>query len=62
LAVAPAPASPAAALRVVQRLPAAELGSAAGEAHAAHVGIELLQYAPKLAPPAGVALAPPVAI
>jgi hypothetical protein len=52
LALAPTPASPAAVLGGVQRLPVAEVASSAGYAHAAHVGIELLLYAPKLAPPA----------
>lgn len=51
LAVAPAPASPVASLRSAQQLPTAEVASAAAGARAAHVGIELLQYAPKLAPP-----------
>jgi len=55
IAVAPASASPVASLRVLQRLPAAELLSAAVGARAAHVGIELLLYAPKLAPPLGAA-------
>jgi len=52
LALAPTPASPAASLGAVLRLPAGEVAGSAGHAHAAHVGIELLLYAPKLAPPA----------
>ena len=57
LALAPTPGAPAALLRGAQQLPSDEVASAAGQAHAAHVGIELLQYAPKLAPPC-VAVAP----
>jgi hypothetical protein len=52
LALAPAPASSEASLGAVQRLPAGEVASSAGDAQAAHIGIELLLYAPKLAPPA----------
>jgi len=58
LALAPTPALPVASLRVAQQLPAGEAVGALGQARAAHVGIELLLYAPKLAPPASAALAP----
>jgi hypothetical protein len=51
LALAPTPAAQAVSLGVVQRLPVAEVASRGGQAHTAHVGIELLLYAPKLAPP-----------
>jgi hypothetical protein len=54
LAVVAAPALPVASSSVTQRLPAAEAVSVAAGARAAHVGIQLLLYAPKLAPPASV--------